>query len=165
MDYSFLSYPNLYNHYIYCDALRSELHIKNRDILLETLLISHDLYFNSFTDSVQKVPKPARRLIECTWGVISDLYIELMNEAMNLEDQGFVYLSMYRGCLELNCMEYSEKIRNGSVGLLALDMWEHAYYLDYNCDKERYVKRFCEHIDWEKMIYRVNMGRYRMAKI
>ena len=33
--------------------------------------------------------------------------------------------------------------------LLALDVWEHAYYLDYQSERERYVRGFLDHlVDW-----------------
>lgn len=32
--------------------------------------------------------------------------------------------------------------------LLVIDMYEHAYYLDYKSDKPRYVAKFMDHIDW-----------------
>ena len=37
-----------------------------------------------------------------------------------------------------------------SVPLLTLDVWEHAYYLDYRNERERYVEAFLEHLlDWD----------------
>ena len=32
--------------------------------------------------------------------------------------------------------------------LLLVDMYEHAFYVDYRNDKATYVARFCDHIDW-----------------
>lgn len=32
--------------------------------------------------------------------------------------------------------------------LLVIDMWEHAYYVDYRNEKERYLKRFWKQINW-----------------
>ncbi len=38
----------------------------------------------------------------------------------------------------------------GSVPLVTLDVWEHAYYLDYQNERGRYTKAFLEHhINWE----------------
>jgi superoxide dismutase, Fe-Mn family len=35
--------------------------------------------------------------------------------------------------------------------LLVCDVWEHAYYLDYRNDRERYLNGFWEIIDWEEI--------------
>lgn len=39
---------------------------------------------------------------------------------------------------------------NGCAMILALDMWEHAYYLDYTpAEKKKYVDAFFENLNWE----------------
>lgn len=39
---------------------------------------------------------------------------------------------------------------NGCDMILALDMWEHAYYLDYTpAEKKKYVEAFFENLNWE----------------
>jgi len=41
-------------------------------------------------------------------------------------------------------------LQRGLVPLLTLDVWEHAYYLDYRNERARYVQGFLEHlINWE----------------
>ena len=41
-------------------------------------------------------------------------------------------------------------VRNFQVPLLTLDMWEHAYYVDYRNDKDAYVKTFLDElVNWE----------------
>jgi Fe-Mn family superoxide dismutase len=35
-----------------------------------------------------------------------------------------------------------------SIPILALDMWEHAYYSDFGLDKGAYVDWYLSHLDW-----------------
>lgn len=39
-------------------------------------------------------------------------------------------------------------IRDGYIPLLCIDVWEHAYWLDYGSNREEYVERFWDYIDW-----------------
>lgn len=40
--------------------------------------------------------------------------------------------------------------------VLVLDMYEHAYFLDYGTDKEKYIKKFIESIDWNVVSKRIS---------
>jgi superoxide dismutase, Fe-Mn family len=42
-----------------------------------------------------------------------------------------------------------------SMPVLALDMWEHAYFVDFGLDKEAYVDWFLKRIDWRKVSKRI----------
>ncbi len=37
----------------------------------------------------------------------------------------------------------------GAAPILALDLWEHAYYLDYGPEKGKYIEAFFGNIDWK----------------
>ncbi|MBD3310280.1 superoxide dismutase [Candidatus Woesearchaeota archaeon] len=39
----------------------------------------------------------------------------------------------------------------GAAPIMALDMWEHAYYLDYGPDKKKYIEAFFRNINWKKI--------------
>jgi len=40
-------------------------------------------------------------------------------------------------------------LRHGLAPLLTIDVWEHAYYLDYQSERSAYVESFLEHlVDW-----------------
>ncbi|WP_091752076.1 superoxide dismutase [Propionispora vibrioides] len=39
----------------------------------------------------------------------------------------------------------------GSIPILVIDVWEHAYYLDYQNKREDYIQRIMELIDWDEV--------------
>jgi Fe-Mn family superoxide dismutase len=43
-----------------------------------------------------------------------------------------------------------------SVPLLVLDMWEHAYYLQYKSEKRKWVDRFWDVVDWQDVAARLD---------
>ncbi len=47
----------------------------------------------------------------------------------------------------------------GTVPVLLLDMWEHAFYLDYQNVKGDYVKAFWNIVNWENVAHRITTAR------
>jgi Fe-Mn family superoxide dismutase len=43
--------------------------------------------------------------------------------------------------------------------LITLDVWEHAYYLDYQNERGRYVERFLDHlVNWELVVEKLGLA-------
>ena len=40
-------------------------------------------------------------------------------------------------------------LKEGKEPLLTIDVWEHAYYLDYRNERPRFVEGFWDVVDWE----------------
>lgn len=55
--------------------------------------------------------------------------------------------------------DHQGNIGNGSVPLLVLDMWEHAYYLQYQDRKLDWVKAYWKLVDWEDVGHRFRSVR------
>ncbi len=47
----------------------------------------------------------------------------------------------------------------GVTPLLQLDVWEHAYYLDYRNVRADYVKEYCEIVNWADVQARFTAAR------
>ena len=88
-------------------------------------------------------------LIENEYGTWDKLKAQITDEAMSLFGSGWVFLT---------------RTKNGAFGihsyvgtgtpltenmLIALDVWEHAYYLDYQNNRKMYIEEFFKLIDWE----------------
>ena len=55
--------------------------------------------------------------------------------------------------------DHQGNIGNGTVPLLVLDMWEHAYYLQYRNVKASWVDAFWEVVNWEDVARRLGSVR------
>ena len=42
-------------------------------------------------------------------------------------------------------------VKNYGIPILCLDLWEHAYFLQYKNRRDEYVKAFWNLINWEKV--------------
>jgi Fe-Mn family superoxide dismutase len=55
--------------------------------------------------------------------------------------------------------DHQGNIGNGTVPLLVLDMWEHAYYLQYQNNKAAWVKSYWKLVDWADVTRRFESVR------
>lgn len=46
----------------------------------------------------------------------------------------------------------------GAVPLLVMDVWEHAFLLDYRVDKSEYIDAFLAAVDWSVVCMRLQTG-------
>lgn len=51
--------------------------------------------------------------------------------------------------------DHQGNLGNAAVPLLVLDMWEHAYYLQYRNEKQKWVTRFWDVVDWRDVAARL----------
>jgi len=59
--------------------------------------------------------------------------------------------------------DHQNNLATASVPLLMLDMWEHAFYLDYRNVKADYVKAFWNIVNWENVARRFVAAREKTA--
>ena len=104
----------------------------------------HNKFFPQFrTVKVGNKPKGAvAALIESKFKTFEDFQEQIKNEAMKIQGSGWIYLSTGGEI---------KTIKNHAVRTdiaLLIDWWEHAWALDYQSDKERYLDNIWRIIDW-----------------
>ena len=113
---------------------------------------NHRLYF----DGLSRTPKPEptgelRAAIDNTYGSFSN-WKEIFRQATDsLLGVGWAWLnSSGDGNLSIAVtLNNKTPSLTALTPLLALDTWEHAYYLKYPADFESYLKNWFELLDWE----------------
>ena len=64
----------------------------------------------------------------------------------------------------MNTTNADSPIGTHMVPLLTLDVWEHAYYLDYRNERARYVDAFLDNlVDWRFALDNVQVGEKNEA--
>lgn len=76
---------------------------------------------------------------------------EIEDTAVSLFGSGWVWLVLDGGRLKITSTPNGDTpLTKGQTPLLAIDIWEHAYYLDYQNNRADYVSAVLKHlINWE----------------
>ena len=113
---------------------------------------NHTFYWNSF--SFRRNTKPTQsfeKIINQQFVSLENLKQEFTNQALNLFGSGWVWLVQNEEKrLEILSLPNAENpICQNKIPLLVCDVWEHAYYLDYQNRRAEHVHRLWEIVDWE----------------
>ncbi len=118
---------------------------------------NHTFYWNCLQGGGQQEPQtPLMQAIEDKFGSFEKFKEEFANAAATQFGSGWAWLVKKQdGSLEIVKTPNAENpMRNGHTPLLTCDVWEHAYYLDYQNRRPDYVKEFWKIVDWEKVSHR-----------
>jgi Fe-Mn family superoxide dismutase len=109
--------------------------------------------------------RPERDLADAiveSFGSFDGLKSQLTEAALNVQGSGWGAMAwepLAHGLVVEQVYDHQGNIGNGTVPLLVLDMWEHAYYLQYRNVKADWVNAFWEVVNWEDVAQRFNSVR------
>ena len=87
-----------------------------------------------------------------SFGSLTGLKSQLEQAALNVQGSGWATVSweaLGERLVVEQVYDHQGNIGNGTVPVLVLDMWEHAYYLQYLTEKKDYVAAFWKIVNWE----------------
>ncbi len=135
------SFPEIKDKSIF-DIEKMRLPISCKEEVLENLkeYLSHELYFRSFSQS-NIIPDIIKSRYSSPEAFLYEIYL-LASE----KKQGFIYVfAGNRGVPEII---HSDDIKRMKLmPKLALDISEHAYFLDYRFEKDRYIRSAISNIN------------------
>jgi superoxide dismutase, Fe-Mn family len=127
--------------------------------LNSTLL--HELYFASLGGDGRAVPESMASVLAKDFDSVDRWRLEFVELAGTLAGgSGWVLLSYVpRDGRLINHfgLDHAQSI-SGSIPILALDMYEHAYHLEFGANATAYIAAFMRNIDWQAVL-----GRYEDA--
>ena len=92
------------------------------------------------------------KLIEDGFGNPQALLDKLQEEAVNHFSNGWAWLVLDRGSLRVTSLHDADTpiVHDGMVPLFTLDVWEHAYYIDYRNERPRFATSVLSNIvNWD----------------
>ena len=120
---------------------------------------NHMLFFEQLAPS-QHAKQPTgefRFLAEQSFGSFEKMIEQLDNAAASFFGSGWTFLTMNElGELKILSLPNGDNpLRYNLIPLLAIDVWEHAYYLDYQNRRRDYLKNLWLLINWHVVSGRI----------
>jgi Fe-Mn family superoxide dismutase len=90
-------------------------------------------------------------MIDSDFGGHQQLLEKLASESANHFASGWGWLILNNGKLEVTSLHDADTpVAHGMTPLLTIDVWEHAYYIDYRNERPRFLKSVLENIiNWD----------------
>ena len=113
---------------------------------------NHTFYWQSMSPDGGGTPSgPVRAAIEEAFGSIDEFRRQFADAAVGLFGSGWTWLVADDCGLDIVQTANADlPLRHERQALLVVDVWEHAYYLDYQNARAAYVEAFLDHlINWE----------------
>ncbi len=113
-------------------------------------VLNHELYFQSISPKRIEVPEPLKsRLVEKFGGVgqFEDRFFSLAEE---LPGSGYTFLAVNASgdLILLNLANQDSPYMFGMTPILAFDVWEHSYYLDYLNHRAEYLENMIPFLNY-----------------
>jgi len=116
---------------------------------------NHALFWKMLSPNKQSPKELVSKRIEKDFGTFAKFKKEFEEIAKDRFGSGWVWLVVTKSN-KLKIMSTPNQdnplmndIDNGGFPILGLDLWEHAYYLKYKNDKNTYIKKFWDAVNWE----------------
>lgn len=115
-------------------------------------VLNHQLFFEQFLPA-KNAKMPSGNLlflIEQSFGSFGKMREAMDNAAKQLFGSGWVWLTINaEGKMQVHSLPNGDNpLRHGLKPLLTIDLWEHAYYLDYQNRKDKYLENFWLLVNW-----------------
>ena len=116
-------------------------------------ILNHEMYFMQFKPASEAVQGPEGALaaqIVKQWGSIEAFKAEIEAKGLGLFGSGWVWLSADADGNLVITQEANaaNPIQKGLKPLLTFDVWEHAYYLDYQNRRAAHLAALWQIVDW-----------------
>lgn len=100
------------------------------------------------------------KVIDDEFGKFERFKKEFTQTATSVEGSGWAivtYCQKTKRILILQVEKHNVNLVPGFPVLLVLDVWEHAYYIDYKNDRAKFVESFWNIVNWDAVVSRFNL--------
>jgi Fe-Mn family superoxide dismutase len=122
----------------------------------------HSLFWENLSPAAMTTPKPQgifAKAIDAEFGSFERFKKEFGQTATSTEGSGWaalVYCRQTHRPLLMQIEKHNTNVIPMFRVLLVLDVWEHAYYLDYKNDRGKFVEAFWNIVNWAEVNNRLD---------
>jgi Fe-Mn family superoxide dismutase len=124
--------------------------------------LNHEFFWDSLAPpnagggAIPDAGSDLRTLIESEWGTIEDFQNHFNASSAVVQGSGWGWLAYnkHSGLLEYRATKNQDTladISNSLIPLMTIDVWEHAYYLDYKNQRPSFLKEMWGIMNWPKV--------------
>jgi len=114
---------------------------------------NHSFFWNCLTPNARPKPQgPLASAIDRKFGSFDRFKIQFNEMAMSLFGSGWVWLvqcSDGEVDIELGVNAHDPVTKFHENPIFTLDVWEHAYYIDYRNDRKKFIESFWNVVNWD----------------
>jgi len=115
--------------------------------------VMHSLFWRNIAPEGSNKPgKALTQMLKDAFGGTKGLKDQFLAAGTSIQGSGWASLSYEptRGDLIVEqIFDHQSNTATGAVPILVMDMWEHAFYLQYKNEKKRWAKAFWSMINWD----------------
>lgn len=141
---------NVSPEYIYKDINHFKEDI--REDLLFNLggVVNHNLYFKSISKAKTLPEGKLLNLVINKYKSIDNFLNEIIKSALSIKGSGYVFVILNKNHnLEIITKQNQQSpLLQGNIPIFNIDMWEHAYYLNYKNNKDEYLDNLKNILDF-----------------
>jgi superoxide dismutase, Fe-Mn family len=126
---------------------------------------NHDFFWKSMSPNGGKPDGKIRGMVESDFGSLDAFRKQFRDAALNQFGSGWVWLALDHGKLRIMTSSNADTPAGTElVPIIALDVWEHAYYLDYQNGRKQFAETFLDNlINWNFANSNIDESEARQA--
>lgn len=124
---------------------------------------NHTFFFQMLTPAQKPMPEKLAERLARDFGSVEAFKEAFTKAATGLFGAGWVWLAADKsGKLQiLSESNAGNPLTKGLKPIMGIDVWEHAYYIDYRNRRADFIKSYWELVDWDKVADRCFPKSYR----
>lgn len=112
---------------------------------------NHTLFWEGLCNDGCEPQGNLKKAIESKFGSVDEFKTQFSNAAKTRFGSGWAWLVLSNGELEvISTPNQDSPLMEGKTPIIGLDVWEHAYYLNYQNRRPDYIEGFFNVLNWDK---------------